>query len=1265
MTTLGARGLRLATAALILLSAACDQDAAPAQPTTWHAESGYRWRELVLPEGGRTGFQRLGDSRTGITFANILTDEGLMGGEARSNGSGVAVGDVDGDGLADLYLARLDGPNALYRNLGDWRFEEMAQAAGVSAPDRFSTGAVLADVEGDGDLDLLLTALGGPNGLFLNDGQGLFRDVTDEAGLGSDLGSTTAALADVDGDADLDLYVTNYRRRSVLDLFSAGERALENTIVGSGDSIAIAPGFEEHYELLVWGGEVKRYPAGDPDRFYLNDGAGRFERVPFTSGRFFDENGEPLAETPRDWGLAARFHDLDGDGDPDLYVCNDLHSPDRIWLNDGSGAFRAIAPLAIRSTSATCMAVDFADVDLDSDVDIFTLDMLSRSTIGRRMRVPPQPLEPSPPGEVERRKQVPRNMLLLDRGDGTYADASLYAGVAASDWSWATLFLDVDLDGDEDLLVSNGHVLDIMDADTQIRLRRTLTEESRRSLLGFGPFPSRNVAFRNDGGLRFSEVGEEWGLGVEEDVSHGLAAGDFDGDGDLDLVVNRLGRPALVLRNETTAPRIAVRLEGQPPNTQGIGATIHLLGGPIPEQRKEVTLGGSYLSSSEPHSVFAAREGEEHTIVVRWRSGAVTRIAGALADRLYVIEEPVGSGAGERALLVTGGDSRAAEGDAPASSTGTRRPPPDSPYFREVEPALDHLHGEDPYDDFARQPLLPLRLSQLGPGVAWHDVDRDGDPDLLIGAGRGGAFTLLRNDRGTFRRIALRVPAAPVDQSAILPIPGGEGGSVVLVGQLNYEARNRSAARRTPAAVRVELDPARVQSADEADARLSAALPSGESGTGPLAAADYDGDGDLDLFVGARVSPGSYPTPGVSRLFRAVDGRFEPDTANTRALAGLGLASAAVFSDVDGDGDPDLVVALDWGPVTLFRNHRGRFADETEAWGLARATSRWNGLAAGDLNGDGRLDLIATAWGENTGLPASPQHPLRLYYGDLDANGTVDLLQAGWDDDVGDYAPLARFDRLAQAVRFVAQRIDGWGAYARATVGDVLGDQLARARIVEASRLDHVLFLNRGERFEAVPLPPEAQLAPAVYAGVADFDGDGREDLFLAQNFFATDPETARLDAGRGLWLRGDGAGGLVPVPGQVSGVRVYGDQRGAALADYDGDGRVDLVVSQNGAPARLFRNVGAAPGLRVRLRGPPANPDAIGAAVRVVYADGLGPLREVRAGSGYWSHDAPVQVLGLRAPPVAVRVQWPGGTESEHSVPEGARELEVFRPGG
>ena len=1245
---------RAALAALVAIAATgCGRDEVPVQPTEWHEEADHRWRELAV-RGGRPGFRPLSPSRTGIEFANGISEEGLRGNQIRSNGSGVAIGDVDGDGLADIYLARLEGPNALYRNLGDWRFEEMAARAGVDAPDRFSTGAVFADVDGDGDLDLLLTALGGPNALFRNDGDGRFQDGTAAAGLESDRGSTTMALADVDGDADLDLYVANYKRRSVNDLYPPEERTLALTVERRGDTIAVAPEFREHYEVDWRGNRLRRFQLGEPDRFYLNDGTGTFAEAPLDGGRFLDAAGEPLGEAPPDWGLSARFHDLDGDGDPDLYVCNDFQSPDRIWMNDGDGTFRAIAPFAIRKTSASCMATDFSDVEGDGDLDIFAVDMRSREAGRERASFPVVNLETGLPGEVEASEQVQRNVLLLDRGDGTYAEAANYAGVDASGWSWSTVFLDVDLDGDEDLLIPNGHLHDVMDADTQFRLMDALLEDWRDHLLFYRPLRLRNVAFRNDGGLRFAEVGEEWGFGIEEDISHGIATGDLDGDGDLDVVVNRIGDPALVLRNETDAPRVAVRLEGRAPNTAGIGGVIRVLGGAVPTQRKEIAAGGLYLSGSEAAHAFATGEAASVTIVVTWRSGARSRIEDARPNRVYVIHEPEAA--------VSGSGETASRTDEPPGAPGAGEPTAGA-LFREVP--LDHLHVETPYDDFARQPLLPYRLSEMGPGVAWVDVDRDGDPDLVIGTGRGGTPSLFRNDGGHFAPVVLStLPEAALDESTILGLPTATGAPLILAGQMSYEAADPEAARQAPSVLGIALDPGRL-GGEETAPQHGGVVAGDRASTGPMALADIDGDGDLDLFVGGRVVPAEYPSPADSRLFRDEGGRLVADTANAGVLGSLGLATSAVFSDIDGDGDPDLLVALEWGPIRVFVNQDGRLTDRTEAWGLAPHTGRWNGITTGDFDEDGRLDLVAVAWGLNTGERPTPARPSRLYWGDLDANGTLDVVHAVFEEALGGYAPRPGFQRIGSALPFVRKEIETFTGYGGATVDEVLGPAADRARILEASRLDHVLFLNRGDRFEPVPLPAEAQLAPAFHVGVADFDGDGHEDLFLAQNFSPTDPETERHIDGRGLWLRGDGSGDFAAVPGRESGIRVHGDQRGAALADYDADGRIDLVVTQNGAAARLFRNEGAAPGLRVRLAGPAANPYAIGAVLRVEYAEGPGPAREVRAGSGHWSQDDPVQVLGLRGRPRALVVRWPGGRETRHELAGGAGEVVVRAPGG
>ena len=1216
---------RVATFAVVCLVTACSRGSTEAP---WTQEDGYRWRPLFAPGTGHPGFTRMDNA--GIRFQNAVSDSALLRNRVVGQGAGVALGDVDGDGLVDVFLARTEGCSALYRNRGGWRFDDITKTAGVGACNRYATGTALADIDGDGDLDLVLVTTRGPNAIFVNDGTGHFTEHRD---LGVDTtgkGGSTVTLADVDGNGTLDLYVANYKPYVIDDSVPPQQRAFNQTVRQSGpNQYEIVPAFRNEYKLVMRPdmGGMRVTSRGAPDDFYLNAG-GRFTREPMTSGRFVDAEGKPLAEEPESFTLGAKLVDLNGDGAPDLYLANDFEDTDQLWYNDGKGGFRLADWTAQRQISNSAMGVDVADVNGDGRPDLFEVDMLSNDSHRLKTQMPTHTALPKRPGDIETQLQQQRNALFLNRGDGTFAEASLYAGVQASGWSWSTVLLDVDLDGWQDILVANGHLWDIMDADTQERLQNRLRDVPwQRLRWQFPTLKLKNVAFRNRGDMTFEDVSTRWRFGTEDDISHAMAAADLDGDGDLDVVVNRLGAPALVLRNDATAPRVAVRLVGDAPNTKAVGARIRLLGGAIPLQEREVVAGGIYLSHSDYEASFAMGKSDSATLVIDWRDGRETTIKGVRANRIYEVTT-------KNAVL-----------------RQHEQKPVDAPLFEDASAQLGgHVHIDPPYDDWERQFLLPNSLSQLGPGVAWFDYDRDGDEDLLVGAGRTGRLGVFRNDGGRMTPRPNDGPVAPADLTTVLGLPGPSG-TRLLLGVSSWEGQT------VPSVASV------TSSSGGVGATTTGAVTMPTTATGPIALGDYDGDGDLDLFVGGRAVPGRYPAPASSMLYRNEGAKFVADSANNAALVSVGLVSSALFADIDGDGDADLVLAREWGSILLLLNDHGRYGPAPSSWALDRWTSRWNGIATGDLDGDGKLDLVVTSWGRNTTLGADSARPLVMFSGQFGSSGEEELLIARNDPRIGGLAPLNSYPRVRMVVGDLPARIGTFAKYADATVDQVLGPNKSRVSETSIVTLDHMLFLNRGDHFEARPLPIDAQLAPASYVGIADFNGDGAEDVFLSQNFFATAVGIPRFDGGRGLLLQGDGRGGLEPVPGARSGILVYGDQRGAAYADYDRDGRLDLVVSQNAAATRLLHNRGATPGLRVRVRGPASNPDAIGAQVRLVYRERMGPVREIQAGSGYWSENGAVQVFGLADQPTAVWVRGPGGGESRVAVPPGARELVVTLP--
>jgi hypothetical protein len=868
------------------------------------------------------------------------------------------------------------------------------------------------------------------------------------------------------------------------------------------------------------------------------------------------------------------------------------------------------------------MGIDFGDLDRNGHVDFFAVDMFSRNRSWRMTQTAGMSPVMRQPGRFADRAQVQRNVLQLNRGDGTWADVAWQAGVEASEWSWGPVILDIDLDGFEDLLVPNGQWRDFQDGDGA----RRIAEAQRRGALkspaeitemvkSFPKLSTPNVAFRNRGDATFEEVSQAWGFTVDS-MSQGVAIGDLDGDGDLDVVMNDLMDAPAFYRNNASAPRILVSLRGKDSNTRGIGASVTVRAAGLPDQTQEIIAGGRYLSGDEPVRSFATGRAASVGLRVRWPSGRISEWR----------EVPAGS-----AVEVS-------EVEAPAVATVALSKPPVR-WFEDQTARLAHRHEDEPFDDFGRQPAMPHRLSQLGPSLTWTDLNGDGRPDLVIGSGRGGKPGVrIQDGKGGFE--ARETPpfhkTTSRDMTSILPING-----VLLAGISNYEdgLTNGGALRMY----------------DPAGGRSGEMLVGTAFAVGPLAAADVDGDGSLEVFVSGRSMAGRYPEAAPSLLLRNQGGRLTPVTR----WDDLGLVTAACFTDLDGDARPDLVLAREWAPPRFFRNESGRLTEWAPVLEGASGSfsGLWNAVVAGDFDEDGRLDLVLGNWGRNTRWSASGSAPRRLWYGDFGSGQGLDLAESWFDPALKADRPEREMGLWAALYPAVRERVGSLVAFSKATLPMLLGDALSAARSVSVDTVDSVLLLNRGDRFLVKPLPAVAQRAPVSSLCVADFDGDGHDDLFLSQNLSTAHPFAERSDAGRGLWLRGDGRGGFVPE--ENSGVRVQGDGRGAAVCDYDADGRVDLAVGQNGAETTLWRNVSARPGLRVRLSGVGGNPTAVGARVRWKSASGFGPWREIHLGSGDGSCDDPVLVLGVGDQKVdAVEIRWPGGSSATVPVTAGQREV-------
>jgi len=1064
--------------------------------------------KLIAPGNGGPGFTLMNNRNHQIDFKNKLDQATWLNNQNLLNGSGVALGDFDRDGNCDIYLCSLSGSNRLYRNLGDWRFSD-ATTPHVACSGMYSTGAGFADLNGDGWLDLLVLTMGSQNRVFMNNGQGGFNKPRILEGNNPHVsGSTSFAIGDIDGDSDPDLYISNYGFKSIL---KNGGGITINRINGRD----VVTGRYAN-KIKIIGDELHEF--GELDDILINDGDGTFQLKKWETLVI----GQIEGDFPyRDQGLAVAFRDLDGDMAPEIVVANDGH-PDRFFKNNGRGSFRPFSIGQIRHLSFNSMGIDFADVNRDSVDDLIVVEMLAT---GRAPRIT-QDKASFPYAEYIANRnpdtwpQAGRNMLYIGRGDMTFTEAAYMMGLAASDWSWSSVFMDVDLDGFEDLLVTNGFEYDADDWDMQTklsRLKKITPIQRKKSILLYPKLDTPNRAFRNQAGMSFASMGPEWGFDSLAD-GHGMACADLDNDGDLDLVVNNLNSFVSIYRNNCSSPRLAIQLKGQGGNTSGTGSRLIIEGHEV-TQSQEMISGGRYMSCDQSLRVFAAKTGSKHRATVHWRNGQVSVLEGLESGYRYLISHQPG----------------------PASDSLPARPAQRVGMFHQsrvqnkkwINPLLDQL-----------QPGLPFDVRRMDPSVIDIDLDGESGSDLLVSEGDKGISVFLADGKGGY------APGTHYRWSAAGLVLGGP------------DLKGRILALTSPPRL-LKWSGGKLLTAQEleysGDPRSAVFL-------------DYDSDGDSDLFVGGGSLPGQYPVASRSALFENRSGIFVLSESHLESFSNLSLVTDAESGDLDGNGTADLVVAQEWGSIRVFLNLDGVFEDATKGMGFHNYSGLWQCAHLADINADGRMDIVAGNFGANT-VYAMYELPVRLAYLDSPDSETVSAFEFHYDKGLDNWFPTRKYSEAIAVFPSIARRIPTSRRYASMNMEQFLGDELKSFKHREINFLSSVIFMNEGGSFSIQVLPDEIQASPVFGVCSGDFNGDDKEDLFFAQNFFGVPKKFSRYDSAQGSLMLG-GKGGLSNVlEADSSGIRLLGEQRSPVSFDFNRDGRLDIVLAERGTGVVLLEN--------------------------------------------------------------------------------------------
>ncbi|MBK7133900.1 MAG: VCBS repeat-containing protein [Bacteroidales bacterium] len=1073
-------------------------------------------------------FTLISDKHTRIDFINQLeyTEEfNTYTYRNFYNGAGVGIGDFNNDGLPDIYFCGNLADNKLYINRGDFVFEDITNQAGVACSGAWSTGVSITDINGDGWLDIFVCKSGDPgsanrhNDLFINNKDLTFSEKAEEYGL-SDAGlSNHASFFDYDRDGDLDCYLLNNSFQSVTEFdIKPDQRQIRDSL--------------------------------GANKLYRNDG-NHFVDVSEDAGIFGSKIG---------FGLGVSVGDLNRDGWPDIYISNDFFERDYLYINNRNGTFTESLEDQLRETSLGAMGADIADINNDAYPDIFVTEMTPEGNSRLKTKVM---FEDWNRYQMKLKNgyyhQFARNVLQLNTRNGSFSEIGRQSGVSATDWSWGALIMDLDNDGWNDIFVANGIYKDLLDRDyldiysNPSVMRSIINTEEKAILKVIDMIPSvkiPNYAFHNNGNLTFSNNAEPWGLG-DPSFSNGAAYGDLDNDGDLDLIVNNVNMPPFVYRNDSDQKSetnfLVTELIGTGKNSGATGASVTLYyQGKI--NYREVIPARGFMSSVDKRLHFGLGSATLiDSLVVKWPDGNCSKLINVQANQFLKLDE-----------------SKAEKGCLQKQEINQDN------VFQQIDQimGLDYAHTENDFSDFDRDRLLFQMISNEGPHITVGDVNGDLLDDLyLCGAKDSPGALFVQVESGNFRNTNTEIFKADKiseDTDCAFFDADGDGDNDLYVASGGNEFPSSSSALGD----RLYLNDGKGNFS-----KSDQIFPDGKyESTSCVQPADFDKDGDIDLFVGVRLLPFSYGVP-VNGYILENDGHGNYSNITEKAapsLVNIGMITDMVWADIDNDSDLDMVIVGDWMPVKVLINDKNTFIDKTAQYDLSETQGWWHTITAKDLNNDGNVDFILGNQGLNSFFKASVKKPVTMYVNDFDLNGSTEQIICTYDGNKS--FPAAMKDDLVKQISSLETKYKSFNDYRDQTIEDIFPPEvLKRSVILNARIMESCLLVNSGKgSLKLSPLPSEAQFTPVYAISANDFDDDGLCDIVLGGNLYRAKPEKGIYDAGYGLFLKGKSNGSFQSTSANESGIFIKGEIRDLKIININGI-RV-LVVAKNNDNFQFYK---------------------------------------------------------------------------------------------